>query len=186
MKRLIELAFCFSIILFLAPLSILIVILIKFETKGPAIFYSERVGINNTVYLMPKFRTMYLNTELVETSKLRDPEKKITRTGKILRKYSLDELPQFITVIFGKMTIIGPRPALSSQTELLQKRTNFGIHLFKPGITGYAQVNGRDNLSLDEKVLLESEYLNNKSFLVDLLILIKTIKKIFINKDVNH
>tara|TARA_B100000787_G_scaffold159749_1_gene138146 strand:- start:836 stop:1396 length:561 start_codon:yes stop_codon:yes gene_type:complete len=186
MKRLIELAFCFSIILLLAPLLILIVILIKFETKGPAIFYSERVGINNTVYLMPKFRTMYLNTELVETSKLRDPEKKITRTGKILRKYSLDELPQFISVIFGKMAIIGPRPALSSQIELLQKRTNLGIHLFKPGITGYAQVNGRDNLSLDEKVLLESEYLNNKSFFEDLLILIETIKKIFKNKDVNH
>ena len=186
MMRLIELIFCFLVILLLSPLLILIAILIKCETKGPIIFLTERVGFNNIVFKMPKFRTMYLNTEVVETSKLRDPKKKITKIGKILRKYSLDELPQFISVIFGKMSIIGPRPALSSQIKLIQKRKDYGIHLFKPGITGYAQVNGRDNLNMDEKVFLEFEYLNNKSFLTDFLILIKTIKIIFKNKDISH
>ena len=135
---------------------------------------------------MPKFRTMYLNTEIVESSELKNPDKKITKVGKILRKYSLDELPQFITVISGKMAIVGPRPAVPSQKILLEKRKNLGIDKLKPGITGYAQINGRDMISLDEKIALEYEYLKKKNIIFDIIIILKTFKAVFNKKGFLH
>ena len=186
MKK-IFLYFIYLIILIFSILPIFFISIILLITQGtPIIFWSERVGKNKKLFKMPKFRSMKKNVPMIATHLLEQPESKVTVVGKVLRKYSLDELPQFISVIFGKMSIIGPRPALSSQIKLIQKRKDYGIHLFKPGITGHAQVNGRDNLNMDEKVFLEFEYLNNKSFLTDFLILIKTIKIIFKNKDISH
>tara|TARA_B100000965_G_C19568678_1_gene748037 strand:+ start:1030 stop:1590 length:561 start_codon:yes stop_codon:yes gene_type:complete len=186
MRRIFEILICFLIIVFISPLMILIIILIKYETKGSAIFLSQRVGVNGSIYLMPKFRTMHLNTEIVESSELKNPEQKITKVGKILRKYSLDELPQFITVIFGKMTIVGPRPAVPSQKILLEKRKNLGIDKLKPGITGYAQINGRDMISLDEKIALEYEYLKKKNIIFDIIIILRTFKAVFNKKGFLH
>ena len=186
MRRIFEILICFLIVVLISPLMIIIIILIKYETKGSAFFLSKRVGINGSIYLMPKFRTMYLNTEIVESSELKNPDKKITKVGKILRKYSLDELPQFITVISGKMAIVGPRPAVPSQKILLEKRKNLGIDKLKPGITGYAQINGRDMISLDEKIALEYEYLKKKNIIFDIIIILKTFKAVFNKKGFLH
>ncbi len=186
MRRIFEILICFLIVVLISPLMIIIIILIKYETKGSAFFLSKGVGINGSIYLMPKFRTMYLNTEIVESSELKNPDKKITKVGKILRKYSLDELPQFITVISGKMAIVGPRPAVPSQKILLEKRKNLGIDKLKPGITGYAQINGRDMISLDEKIALEYEYLKKKNIIFDIIIILKTFKAVFNQKGILH
>ncbi len=135
---------------------------------------------------MYKFRTMFLNTEIVEKAKLQNQKIKITRFGKILRKYSLDELPQLICVFIGSMSLVGPRPALLDQVELINKRTKFGISSLKPGITGHAQVNGRDLISDDKKLELEIEYLKKKNLFFDLMIILRTIKVVINNKDILH
>ena len=159
-------------------------IIIKLDSKGPIFFISERVGINNIKFNMIKYRTMYLDTEIVETSKIKDINKKVTGLGKWLRKYSIDEVPQFICVLTGKMSIVGPRPALTSQTNLLKKRKELGIDTLKPGITGYAQINGRDLISDDKKLSFEYEYLKKKNFFFDLKIIIKTIKVVMTQKGI--
>ncbi len=165
---------------------LIISIIIKLDSKGSIIFVSTRVGINNTKFKMYKFRTMYENTEIVETAKLQNNYSKITSFGKILRKYSMDELPQFFCVIIGTMSIVGPRPALIDQTDLINKRIEFGIDRLKPGITGYAQINGRDLISDDKKLEYEKEYLIKKNFFFDLMIILKTIKVVITKKDVLH
>ena len=129
---------------------------------------------------------MFLNTEIVEKAKLQNQKIKITRFGKILRKYSLDELPQLICVFIGSMSLVGPRPALLDQVELINKRTKFGISSLKPGITGHAQVNGRDLISDDKKLELEIEYLKKKNLFFDLMIILRTIKVVINNKDILH
>ena len=186
MKRFFDIVFCLIIIFILSPLILLIALSIKLETKGSTIFLSKRVGVNNLIFTMPKFRTMLSNTEIVETNKLKNTDARITKVGKILRKYSLDELPQLFSVIQGKMTLVGPRPALPSQNELLEKRQKLGIHRIKPGITGYAQINGRDMISLDKKIDLEYEYLKNRNLFFDLKIIFKTIIIIFNQKGILH
>lgn len=168
------------------PLIIIVSILIKLETKGPIFFISERVGIDNKLFNMIKFRTMYLNTELVESNKIKNLDKKLTLVGRILRRYSIDEIPQFLSVILGKMSIVGPRPALNSQTNLIKKRTNLGIHQVKPGITGLAQINGRDMISVKKKIYYDQQYIKNKSILFDFIIIYKTIKVVFSKKGVLH
>ena len=186
MKRFFEIIFCLIIILILLPIILLIIISIKIDTRGPIIFFSKRVGVNNSIFIMPKFRTMFRDTEIVESSKLINTDSKITKVGKFLRKYSLDELPQFLSVIQGNMKIVGPRPALPSQNELLVKRKKLGIHKLKPGITGYAQINGRDDLSILEKVILDTEYLKRKSLLFDLKILFITFFRFFSREGISH
>ena len=186
MKRFFEIIFCLIIILILLPIILFIIISIKIETKGPAIFSSKRIGVNGSFFVMPKFRTMLNSTEVVESNKLMNKDSKITKVGKFLRKYSLDELPQFLSVIQGKMTFVGPRPALSSQTELLEKRKKLGIHRLKPGITGYAQINGRDMISLEQKIALEYEYLKKKNLILDIKIILKTFKVVFNKKGILH
>ena len=186
MTRLFEIIFCLIIIIVLIPFLILISILIKLDSKGPIIFFSKRVGINKNIFMMPKFRTMKADTEIVETDKLINAKEKITRFGKFLRKYSLDELPQLISVVVGDLALVGPRPALISQKELISKREELGINKIKPGITGHAQINGRDLLSMDEKIELEIEYMQKKTFLFDILIVFKSLKVFFKNNEILH
>ena len=186
LRRLSEIIICLIILLILIPLILIISIAIKIETDGPIIFLSKRTGIDDKIFLMPKFRTMFNRTKLSESNKIKNPEKKITKVGRILRKYSLDEIPQFLTVIQGKMSIVGPRPALLQQKELIKKRKKLGINRLKPGITGYAQINSRDKISLNKKIELDSIYLKNKNLLLDIKIFFKTFTVVINQKGILH
>lgn len=186
MKRFFDLVISSVLLFLLTPFLILISILVVIDNGWPIIFYSERVGINGKIFMMPKFRTMYVGTEIIETNKLKNSNKKITKIGKILRRFSIDELPQLISVIRGNLSLVGPRPALTSQKKLLKIRKKFGIDKIQPGITGYAQINGRDLLDIDKKIYLEKQYMIKKSFFLDLKILMQTPKKIFVNNDIIH
>ena len=186
MNRLTNFFLGLIIFLILSPLMVIISILIKLDSKGPIFFISKRVGQDNQNFKMIKFRTMYLNTEIIETAKLENHKSKITKLGNTLRKLSIDEIPQFICVIKGQMAIVGPRPALPSQVELNLKREKLGIHKLKPGITGWAQINGRDEISIDKKVELDYYYLQNKSFLLDLKIIFLTFFKVFKKSNISH
>ena len=186
MKRIIDILLGVFFSLIFLPLIIIISILIKLDSEGPIFFISDRIGKNSQNFKMIKFRTMFLNTEVVETSKLQNANFKITKIGKTLRKYSIDEIPQFFNVIIGNMSIVGPRPALPQQIELIEKRKKIGIDKIKPGITGYAQVNGRDLISDTKKLDLEIEYLKKKNFYVDLMIIFKTLKVVFNKIGISH
>ena len=186
MIKLYELIICFIILFILFLPMLLIAFLIKIDSKGPIIHYSKRIGKDKHKFFMPKFRTMYLETPQLATHLLKNPDIHITKIGKYLRKYSLDELPQIFSIFRGEMTFIGPRPALYNQLDLINKRDKLNINSLKPGITGLAQVSGRDNLSIDEKVKIEFEYLENKNFFLDISIILKTLKKIFFNSEVKH
>ena len=175
----------FCIVLFVIPI-ISISLLIRVKCGGNILHWSERVGKNNIIFLMPKFRTMYLNTPSVATHLLENPEQKITPIGKVLRKYSLDELPQLWSVFKGDMSFVGPRPALYNQYDLIKLRTNASIHKIVPGITGYAQINGRDDLTITNKVKLDVKYLNNRNILLDLKIILSTLQKTLTHVDIHH
>jgi len=167
-------------------LIIIVAIIIKFDSKGPIFFISERIGLDNKKFKMIKFRTMFINTEIAETSKLKNPKLKVTKVGKFLRNYSIDEIPQFFNLILGNMTIVGPRPALPQQVKLINNRKKFGIHKIKPGVTGYAQVNGRDLITDSKKLNLEIEYIKNRSFYLDLKIVLQTFIVVFSKIGVSH
>ena len=186
MRRLIDIFFGILLSLILSPLIILIGIIIKIDSQGPVFFISERVGLNNKKFKMIKFRTMFTNTEIAETSKLKNPKLKVTKIGKFLRKYSIDEIPQFFNLILGNMTIVGPRPALPQQLKLINNRKKFGIDKIKPGVTGHAQVNGRDLISDSKKLNLEIEYMKNRSWYLDLKIILKTFKVVLSKIGVSH
>ena len=177
--------FFIFLIIFLIPISI-ISLIIKLDSSGPIIFWSKRVGKNDLLFLMPKFRTMYEDTPQVATHLLTDEENKVTKIGKILRKYSLDEIPQIYSIYKGDMDVIGPRPALFNQDDLIKLRRENKINTFNPGLTGWAQVNGRDSLSIPEKVKLEVYYMNNKGLYMDLKIIFLTIIKIINKRDISH
>ncbi len=176
--------------LFLLPLillpAILIAILIIIETRDFPIFLSKRVGKNNVLFLMPKFRTMKKNTPQVATHLLKDSHLYITKIGKFLRKTSLDEIPQIASVIIGHMSLVGPRPALFNQNDLKKLRTEHNIHLLTPGITGWAQINGRDDISIKKKVEIEVYYEKNISIFLDIKILLFTILKVFNMNNISH
>jgi O-antigen biosynthesis protein WbqP len=159
--------------------------LIKCESKGPGFYVSNRVGKNNKIFKMFKFRTMRVNTPEVATHKLINASNYVTPLGRFLRKYSIDEIPQLINVVFGHMSFVGPRPALYNQLDLIALRTQNGVHTLVPGITGIAQINGRDTLSIEDKVAFDVEYLNKSAF-QDLRIVVLTIKKIFSGDGVSH
>lgn len=166
-------------LLLLSPLYIFIMILIKVDSKGPILFKQKRVGRNKKLFSILKFRTMTTETPKdMPTHMLENPEKYITRFGKFLRKTSLDELPQIINILKGDMSIIGPRPALWNQFDLIKERDKYSVHKIYPGITGYAQIKGRDNLTIPEKAALDGEYVKKISLLLDLKIFIKTIIKV--------
>lgn len=186
MKRAFDLFFSLLLIIPIFFISIIIGIMIKISSKGPIIYYSDRVGMNNTIFKMPKFRTMLINTPPVATHLLVNPESYLSPIGAFLRQSSLDELPQFFSVIKGDMSFVGPRPALFNQLDLIALRKERGLDKLLPGITGWAQVNGRDELSIPEKVSLDFEYLNRKSFWFDIKILLLTVFKIFKREGVTH
>lgn len=156
------------------PLLLLIVFLVKLDSSGPVFFRQRRVGVNDKEFLMYKFRTMVVGTPEVATDKLVNGQQYITRIGYNLRKYSLDELPQLLNILLGDMSIVGPRPALFNQHELRKMRNDLGISQINPGLTGWAQVNGRDEISLDKKVALDHYYYMNQSFWLDLKIIYRT------------
>lgn len=186
MKRFADIFFSIVLILISFLPSILISLLIKFTSNGPILYWSDRIGRNNKIFKMPKFRTMKLNSPAVASNLMENPELYITPIGKILRNFSLDELPQLICILGGSMSFIGPRPALFNQKDLIELRTNNNIHRLCPGITGWAQVNGRDQISIYKKVDLEIYYRDNKSFILDLKIVFLTIKKVLLRDNITH
>ena len=167
-------------------ISLLILITIRLSSGGPAIYWSDRVGVDNKIFRMPKFRTMRVDTPSVATHVLQNSENYITSFGRFLRKTSLDELPQLWSIFKGDMSFVGPRPALFNQSDLITLRTEAGIHKLAPGLTGWAQVNGRDELQVSEKVRLDIEYLKRRSFLFDMKIIILTAFKIVQTSDISH
>lgn len=171
---------------FLSIPMLLLAALIKLSSPGPVLYWSDRVGRNNTLFKMPKFRTMTVETPAVATHLLTSPDQYLTRIGRIFRKYSLDELPQLFSVIKGDMCFVGPRPALFNQDDLVELRTLKGIHHLVPGITGWAQVNGRDDLPIPVKVTFDEYYLNHRSFAFDLKILFTTFLSALNSKGVRH
>ncbi|MGB5157418.1 MAG: sugar transferase [Desulfobacterales bacterium] len=186
MKRLFDLIISLLLLIILILPVLVISFLIKSTSRGPILYWSDRVGINNSIFKMPKFRTMQTNTPAVATHLLTNPEKYVTSAGRWLRKTSLDELPQIFSVIKGDMSFVGPRPALFNQDDLVALRTSKGVHTLIPGITGWAQINGRDELPIPVKVDYDYYYLQNRSFLFDLKILAKTVINVLFGKGVQH
>jgi len=160
--------------------------LVRLTSKGPALYWSDRVGRNNTIFKMPKFRSMRVGTPAVATHLLADARSHLTPIGSFLRKSSLDELPQLWSILAGDMSFVGPRPALFNQHDLIELRTQQGVHTLVPGLTGWAQVNGRDELPIPEKVKLDVEYLQRQSFWFDIRILWMTFVKVLRRDGVSH
>ncbi len=186
MKRLFDLILSILLlIIFMIPM-ILISFLIMFSSKGPILYFSDRVGRDNNFFKMPKFRTMHSMSPNIASNLLKNPENYLTNIGSFLRKSSLDEIPQIISVLKGDMSIVGPRPALFNQYDLIKLRTESSIDQLLPGVTGWAQVNGRDELSIPDKVTLDVEYLNRKSFWFDMKILWMTFLKVMKRDGVSH
>jgi O-antigen biosynthesis protein WbqP len=186
MKRLFDLALgIFAAIPLLFPI-LFVALLVRITSNGPAIYWSDRVGKENKTFKMPKFRTMQVGTPAVASHLLQNPQVYLSPIGSFLRKSSLDELPQLWSIIKGDMSFVGPRPALYNQIDLIALRTEKGIHELVPGLTGWAQVNGRDELPIPQKVELDAQYLKRKSFLFDLKILWMTVLKVTAGKDVSH
>jgi O-antigen biosynthesis protein WbqP len=165
---------------------LIISLLIFIEDGPPILFKQKRIGKNYSFFFIYKFRTMKNNTPNVATHLLLNPDRYLLKIGGILRKLSLDELPNLINIIEGEMVFVGPRPALYNQDDLMQLRIEAGVEHLKPGITGWAQINGRDEISLEEKVKLEKEYLEKKSFFFDLQIILRTFTNVFASKGVSH
>lgn len=171
--------------LLLVPI-LIVGLAVRLTSPGPALYWSQRVGRNNTFFKMPKFRSMRTDTPAVATHLLSNPGQYLTPIGSFLRKTSLDELPQIWSIIKGDMSFVGPRPALFNQDDLVELRTRYGIHKLMPGLTGWAQINGRDELPIPQKVELEREYLAQRSLLFDLRILWLTAKKVLLRSGVSH
>ena len=186
MKRLFDLILSTILIIILLVPVLFIMLAIRLTSKGPALYWSDRVGFDNSIYKMPKFRSMSEETPEVATHLMSNPDKFLSPIGRFLRRTSLDELPQLFSIIKGDMSFIGPRPALFNQNDLIYLRLENGLDKLLPGLTGWAQVNGRDDLSIPEKVLLEVEYMHNKSFWFDLKILWLTFLKVINGKGVSH
>lgn len=186
MKRLLDLNFVIlTVCIFVIPL-FLLALLVRLTSVGPALYWSARVGRGNSIFYMPKFRTMRLDTPSVATHLLENPGQYLTPIGGFLRRSSLDELPQLWSVLTGDMSLVGPRPALYNQEDLIAARTGAGIDGLRPGITGWAQVNGRDALTIEEKVALDSTYVQRQSLSFDVYILWLTVLKVLKRSDVSH
>ena len=178
MERFLDVIISILIIVLLSPLFLIIGIIIKLSSKGPIFFTQMRIGKNNELFKLYKFRTMKIGTPNVATDKLDNSKSYITCIGKILRKTSIDELPQLINTLIGDMTFVGPRPALYNQLELKEMRTKAGVHKLVPGVTGWAQINGRDENDDSEKTAHDLYYLNNKSLSLNVKILFRTVSKV--------
>jgi len=185
-KRLFDLILSALAAIVLALPLLAVVLAIKLTSPGPVLYWSDRVGRHNRVFRMPKFRSMRIGTPAVATHLLQDPDAWLTPIGAFLRKTSLDELPQLWSILAGDMSIVGPRPALFNQDDLVALRTERGVHELVPGLTGWAQVNGRDELPIPQKVELDVEYLRRRSFLFDLRVLWLTVVKVLMRDGVSH
>jgi len=186
MKRIFDLLLGVAILVLLVAPMLLISIAVRLSSKGPALYWSDRVGKNNKIFKMPKFRSMLTDTPAVATHLLDNPDTYLSPIGGFLRHSSLDELPQLFSVLKGDMSFVGPRPALFNQEDLITLRTEKGVDKLLPGITGWAQVNGRDELSIPDKVELDVEYLNRQSFWFDMKILWMTFLKVIKRDGVSH
>jgi O-antigen biosynthesis protein WbqP len=186
MKRLTDVFVgCLAGLVFLVP-GLIVAIAVRLTSKGPVFYWSDRVGRNNLIFKMPKFRSMQVTTPAVATHLLADPKSHLTPIGSFLRKSSLDELPQIFSIIKGDMSFVGPRPALFNQYDLIELRTLHGVNTLVPGLTGWAQVNGRDEVSIREKVDLDVEYLKLQSFWFDIKIIGLTFLKVVRRDGVSH
>jgi O-antigen biosynthesis protein WbqP len=186
MKRLFDVALCLlASTVLLVPL-VVVALLVRLTSPGPALYWSDRVGKNNKIFKMPKFRSMRVGTPAVATHLLADPKSVLTPVGSFIRKSSLDELPQLWSILVGDMSFVGPRPALFNQQDLIEMRTQKGVHTLVPGLTGWAQVNGRDELPIPQKVTLDAEYLQRRGFWFDIKILWLTFLKVVQRDGVSH
>ena len=174
MKRVFDFIISLIGVIVLSPIILIVTLVVKFTSPGPMLFKQRRIGKNNVEFEIYKFRTMRIDTPNVPTHLLENPEQWITPVGKFLRKTSLDELPQLFNILKGEMSIVGPRPALYNQIDLKEMRTEAGVHKLVPGLTGWAQINGRDEIPLSLKVKLDKEYLMKKSFFFDIKIIFMT------------
>jgi len=185
-KRIFDLLLAITILILLAPIMALVAVSVRLSSKGSALYWSDRVGKNNAIFRMPKFRSMLIETPDVATHLLNEPDFYLSPIGGFLRRSSLDELPQLFSVLKGDMSFVGPRPALFNQDDLIALRAEEGVEKLLPGITGWAQVNGRDELSIPDKVALDIEYLNNQSFWLDMKILWMTFLSVMKSDGVHH
>lgn len=186
MKRLFDLAMGLGALVLCALPLLVVALLVRLTSPGPILYWSDRLGRDNRIFRMPKFRSMRVGTPALATHLLDDPDRYLTPIGSFLRRSSLDELPQLWSILIGDMSFVGPRPALFNQDDLIALRTMQGVHKLMPGLTGWAQVNGRDELPIPEKVRLDVEYLRRRSLWFDLRILWLTVVKVFRRDGVSH
>jgi O-antigen biosynthesis protein WbqP len=186
MKRIFDIITAVILLIVLCIPMLIIAVMVKVSSRGPVLYWSDRVGICNTTFIMPKFRTMRTDTPAVATHLLNNPDSYVTPLGYYLRKYSLDEIPQLWNIFKGDMSFVGPRPALFNQDDLVELRTRKGVHTLVPGITGWAQINGRDDIPIPLKVEYDEYYLKNKSFFFDLKIILMTFIKVLRAEGVQH
>ena len=186
MKRLFDFSLALILLIIFSPILAATWLAVRATSKGPAIHWSKRVGQNNAIFLMPKFRSMKIDTPQLATHLMTNPNAYLTPIGSFLRKTSLDELPQLWSILTGEMSFVGPRPALFNQDDLVALRTENGIEKLRPGLTGWAQINGRDELAIPDKVRLEVEYKNKQSFWFDLKIMWLTAWRVLFEKGVSH
>lgn len=186
MKRFLDIIIVLAVLPAAALPMLVIALLVKLTSPGPVLYWSDRVGIRNKLFRMPKFRTMKLKTPEVATHLLARPEDHLTPIGGFLRKSSLDELPQLYSILRGDISLVGPRPALYNQADLITLRTEKGVHLVPPGLTGWAQINGRDNLPIPQKVELDAHYCQNRSMALDARILFVTLLRVIRRDGITH
>ena len=186
MKRLFDVSVALLAVAVLSIPLLVVAVLVKLTSPGPIVYWSDRVGRYNRIFRMPKFRTMRVDTPAVATHLLADPKRFLTPLGPFLRKSSLDELPQLWSILVGDMSFVGPRPALFNQDDLIALRTEYGVDQVLPGLTGWAQINGRDELPIPDKVRLDVEYLQRQSFFLDLKIIFLTFLKVVRRDGITH
>lgn len=186
MKRIFDLLLAIVASFILAIPVVLVAVAVRLTSPGPALYWSDRVGRNNQIFKMPKFRSMQIDTPAVATHLLTNPDVYLTPIGSFLRKSSLDELPQLWSILIGDMSFVGPRPALFNQQDLIELRTQQGVHKLMPGLTGWAQVNGRDEIPIPDKVKLDAAYLRDHSIAMDIRILCMTLIKVVKRANVSH
>lgn len=186
MKRVFDLFLAIGVTLILLLPILFVGLLVRFTSKGPVLYWSNRVGKNNVIFKMPKFRSMQMGTPAVATHLLSNPDAYLTPIGSFLRKSSLDELPQLWSILNGDMSFVGPRPALFNQHDLIELRTKAGVHHLVPGLTGWAQINGRDELPIPQKVAMDIEYLHQRSLWFDIKVIILTAVKVLKRDNVTH
>ncbi len=185
-KRGIDLFGAVSLIIILSPILLVLAILVKLTSNGPVIHWSKRIGRNNEVFLMAKFRTMKIETPQIATHLMSDPDSYLTSIGGYFRRKSLDELPQLVNILKGEISFVGPRPALFNQEDLIEARTKVKVHSIRPGITGWAQIHGRDEIPIPQKVEYDNYYLENRSLFLDFRILLETFFKVIREDGVSH